>query len=397
MRVLPFVLALAVAWGPPALAQSAWETVTSKEGQFTVEMPVKPNITRSRTRTGPGGTVRVLMIGCKTEAGGYFAFKVEFPTPIARGVEEQALDAQRDDFAEQWNGRVISEKKVRAEAKIGRDFTVRGRPVEEVGILTIRIRQYLAGRAIYAVAVVSAPNRELPEDAGWFLGSLAIGEARARAAGTPEPEPAGRELAGWGLAIDPDGDCPFHPGDKALDVAVPGTLHDLNPDSGKINAPRVVRQVEGDFALTVKVAGDFQPGGTSTNPRGVPYNGAGILVWSDSDNFIRLERGAVLRGAKVLTYVAFEEREGGYRGAVHNEAFQGGTCYLRLERTGSRIFGAISADGTTWKRLQPIDTIWPAGLKVGLAAINSSSEPFLVKFEEFKLEGKGAGIEGGKP
>jgi regulation of enolase protein 1 (concanavalin A-like superfamily) len=386
MRVLPLVLALASTCGPPALAQAPWETVTSKEGQFTVEMPVKPNITRSRTRTGPGGTVKVLMIGCRTEAGAYFAYKVDFPTPIVRGAEDEVLDAQRDDFAEEWHGRVTGEKKVRAEAKIGRDFTVRGRPVEDVGILTIRIRQYLAGKAIYAVAVVSAPNRELPEDAGRFLGSLAIGEARARAAGTPEPEPAGHELADWGLAIDPDGDCPLHPENKALDVAVPGTLHDLNPDSGKLNALRVMRPVEGDFAITVKVAGDFQPAGKSTNPRGVPYNGAGILIWSDSDNFIRLERGAVLRGSTVNAYVAFEERERGYRGAVHSEAFLGGTWYLRLERRGSQFTGAVSGDGSSWKRLKPIDTIWPAKLKVGLAAINSSSEPFLVKFEEFNLE-----------
>jgi regulation of enolase protein 1 (concanavalin A-like superfamily) len=132
----------------------------------------------------------------------------------------------------------------------------------------------------------------------------------------------------------------------------------------------------------VKVTGDFKPGGRSTNPKGVPFNGAGIVIWSDSDNFIRLERGALLRNGKVSALVAFEEREGGYRGAVHNDVFPAGDCYLRLERKGSRISGAISKDGSTWKQLKPIDTIWPAKLKVGLSAINSSSEPFTVKFED---------------
>src|SRR5439155_4393214 len=141
-----------------------------------------------------------------------------------------------------------------------------------------------------------------------------------------------------------------------------------NADTGKLNAPRVMQPVEGDFLVTVKVTGDFQPGGTCTNPnpKAIPYNGAGILIWSDADNFIRLERGAVLRGGKVGTFVAFEEREGGYRGAVHNQGIPAGTCYLRLERKGSRIHGAISADSSAWKRLQPIDTVWPAKLKVGL-------------------------------
>jgi regulation of enolase protein 1 (concanavalin A-like superfamily) len=367
----------------------AWEVVTSKEGQFSVEMPAKPSLSASRTRRGPWGTVRVLMIGCQTKTGAFMAMRADFPGAVRRGAEDLYLNDQRDSLAEHWNGKVVREKRVRADGRLGRDFTIRGRPVDRAGVLIIRVRQYLLGRSIYVVAVVSAPNRELPEEAGRFLGSLMIGEARVRAAGTPGPEPSGRKLAGWGLAIDPDRDCTFAVKGKTLGVTVPGTLHDLNPDSGKLNAPRVVRAVEGDFVATVKVTGDFRPGGRSTNPRGVPYNGAGMLVWSDGDNFIRLERGAILRGGRVLTYVAFEEREGGYRGAVHNEAFAAGTCYLRLERRGSRLRGAVSTDGTRWKWLQPIDTVWPAKLKVGLAAINSSTEPFTMKFEEFNLETKG--------
>jgi regulation of enolase protein 1 (concanavalin A-like superfamily) len=367
---------------------SSWETVTSKEGGFTVEMPSKPNLSASRTRKGSGGTVKVLMIGCNTPSGTYLAFRVDYPTAIVKEAEDAELDAERDEFAKRWNGRVISEKKVRAGDRVGRDFTVRGKPKGEPGLLTVRIRQYLVGKAVVAVAVVSAPNCELPDDTGRFLGSLALGKEKTRAAGTPEPEPAGKKLPGWGLAIDPDKDCKFVPEAKAIALEVPGTLHDLHPDTAVLNAPRVMRAVEGDFLVTVKVTGAFQPGGKSTNPKGVPYNGAGILIWSDSDNFIRLERGALLRGGKVITVVAFEEREGGARGAVHNELFKAGTSYLRLQRKGSRILGAVSTDGTNWKNLQPIDTVWPANLKVGLAAINSSSETFAVRFEEFTLKAK---------
>jgi regulation of enolase protein 1 (concanavalin A-like superfamily) len=392
MRVLSVVLVLAAVGTPQAAAQPAWETVTSKEGQFSVEMPVKPSIKRTRTRKGPDGTIKVMVIGCQTESGIYIAQKIELPTPVVPGAEDAQLNTERDEFAEEWNGKVISEKKVRAEGRIGRDFTIRGKPAEETGVLTLRVREYLVGKAIYAVLVVSAPNRELPEDAGRFLGSLVIG-GRARASGKPEPEPTGQELAGWGLAIDPDKDCEFRPEGKTLAVRLPGAYHDLNPDSGKLNAPRVMRTVEGDFLVTVKVVGDFQPGGKSTNPnpKSLPYNGAGILIWSDTDNFIRLERGAVFRAGKISTFAAFEEREGGYRGAVHNQVIPGGTCALRLERRGSRIHGAISTDGSTWKRLQPIDTLWPAKLKVGLAVINSSSEPFALKFEDFTLKTRGAG------
>src|SRR5207248_2758776 len=138
-----------------------------------------------------------------------------------------------------------------------------------------------------------------------------------------------------------------------------------------------------------KVTGDFKPAGKSTNPKGVPFNGGGIVIWSNSDNFIRLERGAMLRNGKIGTIVLFEERESGYRGALHNEVFPGGDCYLRMERKGSRIFGSISFDGAKWKQLHPIDTLWPSKLKVGLSAINSSTSPFVVNFEEFTLKAKG--------
>jgi regulation of enolase protein 1 (concanavalin A-like superfamily) len=365
-----------------------WETVTSKEGEFTVEMPVKPTITFSRTRRGPGGTLRILTVGCETDGGLYFVHRVDFPG-VVRGPEDQLLDATRDGLAEDWNGKVISEKRVRAEGKLGRDFTIRGKPFDETNTVTIRVRQYFVGRSVFAVAVVSRPNRELPEDAGRFLGSLALGEARARAAGSPEPEPKGTELPSWGLAIDPDKDCKFIAEGKTLSIQVPGTHHDLHPDTGKLNAPRVLREVEGDFVISVKVGGEFQPGSKSTFPRSVPYNGGGLLLWSDADNFIRLERGALFRNGVVGTSVAFEEREGGYRGAVHNEVFPGGACYLRLERKGSRIAGAIATDGNNWKELKPIDTVWPAKLRVGLTAISTSSDPLVVKFEEFELKAKG--------
>ena len=65
------------------------------------------------------------------------------------------------------------------------------------------------------------------------------------------------------------------------------------------------------------------------------------------------------------------EREAGFQGADHNEGYPGGDCYLRMERKGSRIVGSISMDGNKWKRLKPIDTLWPTQLKVGLAVTNS--------------------------
>lgn len=397
MRNLIWLLTL-VAFGggvaliPSTSAQPAvrqWESITSKEGRFSVEMPAKPDIQRTRTRRTAGGTVKSTIIGCKTAAGGYLVYRIDLPTAIVKGTEEAELRDARDDIAKEWNGKVLAEKRVKAGLRIGLDFTIRGKLAEETGVSTIRTRMYLDGKTIFATLVVSAPNRELPEDAGRFLGSLAIGNDKAKAAGGLEPDPVGKNLPGWGLAIDPDSDCKIDPdGTKSLSIAIPGIWHDLNPHVNKLNAPRVIQTVEGDFTVTVKVVGDFKPAGKSLNPTSIPANGGGIVVWNNSDNFIRLERFAVLRKGRVNPFIAFVEREGGYEGAVHNVGYPGGDCYLRMERRGSRIAGYTSTNGTQWKQLKPIDTLWPSRLKVGLSACNCTTEPTSVKFEKFTLTGK---------
>ena len=205
----------------------------------------------------------------------------------------------------------------------------------------------------------------------------------------PKPEPKVTELKDWGEVINPDKDCKLTPADaKKITFEVPGKLHDLYFDGGPTNAPRVMREVTGDFVVTVKVSGEFKPGPRSTSPKTLPYHGAGILLWSDSDNNIRFERIAFLRAGKMVTSIGFQERKGGHGGALNNELYKAGDCYLRMERKGSRIHGAVSSDGTTWKELKPIDSVWPAKLKVGLTAISTSSEPFSVTFEDFDLKGE---------
>src|SRR5438105_2323945 len=136
-------LAVLMACALPVAAQSSWEIVTSKDGQFSVEMPAKPTINKTRTRKGPGGEVKVLILACKSQGATYQAYKITTPTAIVKGAEEAELDETRDYLAAEWNGKVINEKKVRAETRIGRDFTIRGKPVDEAGIVTMRVRAYL--------------------------------------------------------------------------------------------------------------------------------------------------------------------------------------------------------------------------------------------------------------
>lgn len=387
VRSFAFALVVTLAgMGQIAWAQDAWETFSSKEGQFTVDLPGKPTINKTRAARG---RIKTIMLGCKTEAGLYLCYKVILPTKIVKGTEENELDAERNDFAKEFKGKIVAERKIRAGEKIGRDFTVKGKD-DDGADLNLRVREYLYDNCVFIIAVVSRPRRELPEDAGRFLGSLALGKGKERAQGTPTPDPKGVEIPGWGVAIDPYKDGEFVPeGEgKRLTVKLTGSEHQKPVPKQLLYIPRVVREVEGDFVITVKIVGEFKPGGKSTHPKNLPFNGAGILIWSDPENMIRIERAAVRRGPRISTYVNFEEFEGGSVAASHNEVMKGGDCWVRAERQGSRIQASISFDGKTWKNLKAIQTVYPEKLKIGLATSSSSGIPFTVTFEEFEVKGK---------
>jgi hypothetical protein len=118
-------VSLAINFAAPGLVRldgrsgRLWETIASKEGGFTVDMPVKPTLNISRSRTSRGVSSKVLLLGCHTDDGVYLAYRVDMPALVPRGMAERALDAQRNSFAQEWNGRVTREKKVLAQGNAG--------------------------------------------------------------------------------------------------------------------------------------------------------------------------------------------------------------------------------------------------------------------------------------
>jgi S1-C subfamily serine protease/regulation of enolase protein 1 (concanavalin A-like superfamily) len=370
-----------------------WITLKSKALGCTVDMPTKPQISNDESRKIGGSSLKTVQIGCINENGIYMAYRIELPNPLRPGADGRFMDALRDFFVDEWDGVLTGQKNVRAHwsggFNMGRDFSVNSKVNAKISI-NIRARFYLIGKVIYMVSVLSLPNEDLPEDTGRFLGSLAIGEAKARSNGVPEPELPGKELKGWGTAIDRDNDCQFTPREKGLTIEVPGKLHEMDYDGGATNSPRAMQEVEGDFVVTVKVTGDFKLGPKTTNPRHpTRFISGGLLLWSDSNHFIRLERCMMNEfGGPNAFGAIFEEREGGYCGAMHSEWFQLGDCYLRAERKGNKIFGATSTNGTNWRDLKPIDVQWPTKIKLGVSATSTSSTPFTVKFDDFLLKKK---------
>lgn len=202
------------------------------------------------------------------------------------------------------------------------------------------------------------------------------------------------ELATWGKTIDPDGDCKFFAAEGMLLITVPGSErpHDLAADINTSNAPRVLQPAQGDFTLQVQVDGRFMPGDASTQPGRGGYNGAGLVAVLDPKNVVTLAR-AVLQhpGKEPASYVNFEIRTDGKLQRIgltgDHRVPQDGPLFLRLERRGQKMHGAVSTDGSQWTTLdsKEIPADWKPELHVGVVAISTSKAEFNPRFSKLQL------------
>lgn len=231
-----------------------------------------------------------------------------------------------------------------------------------------------------------------------LLALLTIGLTTLADESTPKKE----AIAGWGTAIDPAGDCKFKAADGKLMITVPGTdkPHDLSPELASSTAPRVLQPVRGDFVIQVRVDGEFQPGDESTQAGRTGYTGAGLVVFADQGNFVRLERATLHhQGDEEKPYTNFEIRVDGRlerigtTGDLPTEWDK--PTWLRLERKGQQLLGAMSHDGEHWTYGEPKELRAEAWTRdeivAGVAAISTSRNPFVPTYSAFSIQ------QGAKP
>lgn len=207
-------------------------------------------------------------------------------------------------------------------------------------------------------------------------------------------KPAGSTVEGWGKVADPDGDCKVTLKDEVLSITVaPTKPHDLAPEIQVTNAPRVLQAVEGDFSIRVKVEGGYEPGGETTSNQRVAYNGAALIIMADPENVITLARAVMQReGFEPRSFANFEMRSQGrllqMGSALTKPLPAAGPIWLKLERRGSEVSGAVSKDGEKWESLESkeIPETWPKALQTGVAGISTSVGPFEAKFTKLHLE-----------
>jgi squalene-hopene/tetraprenyl-beta-curcumene cyclase len=258
-------------------------------------------------------------------------------------------------------------------------------PAVARGVAWLKANQRVSGRWF---------TRSLTNDQDHFIADAGTAFAvMALCACEPHSRPSAEQaikahpvtLEGWGEVVDPDGDCKLTLEGDRLAILVPGKLHDLHAEAEKSNAPRVMREVEGDFVAVVKVVSKLEPSGESTRQGGNPSSGAGLLLWKSDGNYIRLERAAVALDRSISHYVLVQQskdREPTNRGS----SVPDGPMLLRLSRKGNEVSASASMDGQHWHDMGKLTVDYPAKLKIGVAAVNSASQPFTAELTEFQVK-----------
>jgi hypothetical protein len=204
-----------------------------------------------------------------------------------------------------------------------------------------------------------------------------------------------KTIHGWGTLIDSDNDCTIKEEAGKLAITVPSGTHDLNMKVGGMKAPRVLREVDGDFIAQVKVSGEFDPGDQAADSDTTSFNGAGLLLWQDEKNYLRLERNAwwsrqdkaTACYSPLIEYYLDGEYQGTRPKVDSAEFFKASSTWLKLERRGDKVTASYSHDGQEWTMAKEIMVEIPQRIQVGVAAVNTSKKPFAVEFEEFRVTG----------
>ncbi len=220
---------------------------------------------------------------------------------------------------------------------------------------------------------------------GLTMALVACGFASAFAAEVKPME----TVEGWGLVVDPVGDCSFtHDGDT-FTIKVPGEVHDLWPLKGKVNAPLVLQEVEDDFTVEVLVrsvekaaAGTVIPGLAST----AAFHADTLVIWHDAKNFVRLDRTNMHNRGRGITSCYFHIFKEGERVVELAPIVPDRPTNLRLARKGDRLTAAYSQDGgKTWQEFPEQTITLPAKVQTGISALNSTTRENTVQFESLKI------------
>lgn len=213
---------------------------------------------------------------------------------------------------------------------------------------------------------------------------------------TSVPQPASQAAAsirfipGWGVSEDPAGESTLELQGTTLVITTPDAYVDNYPP-GKVNAPRVLQEVVGDFTAEVKVThlDPSKPDSVLKSLGSFPtaYHAGTLLVRMNDKNFIRFEKGSKDTKGVHATTCELQVWENGKRTRYVPEDIEDVAVSLRLERRGDLLLSSFSKDeGKTWKELPQHKLEKLTGtINVGVSVTNNTEPGCTVKFQDLKV------------
>jgi S1-C subfamily serine protease/regulation of enolase protein 1 (concanavalin A-like superfamily) len=221
-----------------------------------------------------------------------------------------------------------------------------------------------------------------------------------------------KSLALLGPLVDPDKDCQLTKDEDRLKIKIdiPGKLHTLSPEittrkNRKVslhNAPFTLTEIEGDFIAQVQVTGEISPGSATPKDRqGLTFpitdQSAGLIIYQDKNNFLRLERAAsiIINSLTPVHHLIIEAVKDGKQAMkpIYLNVPEADTLLL-LERRKGRVRCVFSPNGgKSYAVFRELAVDLPSKVKVGLTAGNISAKPFSATFDNFALLGDATMID----
>jgi regulation of enolase protein 1 (concanavalin A-like superfamily) len=184
---------------------------------------------------------------------------------------------------------------------------------------------------------------------------------------------------GWDKPVDPKGDCRFEIAGDKLIIVVPGK----RVDAEEMNDPMLLRDVESDFVVQVRVGGPFKQ-----SDEEFAYQYAGLIIVADKKTYaLGWEmRGPIKEnGFKADIYLKWILTDTATSFWGRPIPFDDKQLLLRIQRRGNKLLPAYTHDGRTWNEIRPLEPELPGKLKVGVFAYSLKVPEFKYEFDQFSL------------
>ncbi|MFO0935665.1 MAG: hypothetical protein U0798_04005 [Gemmataceae bacterium] len=192
----------------------------------------------------------------------------------------------------------------------------------------------------------------------------------------------------FGEWIDPDQDCQWIRSGTGVTMMLPESSHTYSFLSAEKNAPRLEREVEGHFRMTVRVQIRFELDPKKKKPR-LPRISGTMYVFTDENQALQslTWRKTNLNSFEPkLEFNTLIDKQPTYQTRFANPKPKKKTYWLRTTRTQNQLLAESSADGIKW---YPISTKkFAAGrtVKVGLMAEGDVNHPAEITFDEYEIK-----------